>query len=261
MKKYLQFMKYAFKEQRQYRTNFFASIATMIFNDACWVALFLVFLSYFTWTEITFWNFLVIYSITCIWYGIVHWLFSNISWLNDIIENWKLDYYLSFPVKPLGFLSFTKIWVTDLWDIVFWTICLFIYAFVFADSPAWVVLLKWLAIFILASLISIGIYIAIWSISFWLQKGSKVQDLCNSILVSFSWYPPEIYEWNRLIYIFMCLILFPSTILPYKMMLWTTTLWQWALMVIFAIIIPLIWIWIFKRWLKRYSSGNLVHQM
>ena len=50
MKKYLQFLKYAFKEQRQYRTNFFASIATMLFNDACFMIIFIIFLGYFTGT-------------------------------------------------------------------------------------------------------------------------------------------------------------------------------------------------------------------
>jgi len=260
MKKYLQFLKYAFKEQRQYKINFFASVATMIFNDACFCIIFILFLWYFTWTGLTFWNFLVLFSASCIWYWVVHGLFFNIGRLPDIIEQWKLDYYLSFPLKPLYFLSCSKVWIMDLWDIVFGLVCLTIYAFGFTDNSR-IVLLKWLGLLILTSIIILWLYILVWSVSFWVQKWSKIQDLFNSTFVSFSQYPPDIYEGNKIVYIFMCLLLFPWVILPYKMMIWTATLWQWSIMIWFTILIPAIWIFVFKRWLKKYSSGNLVHQM
>ncbi len=261
MKKYLQFLKYAFKEQRQYRTNFFASMGTMIFNDACFVVIFLIFLDYFTGTWLTFGNFLALFGISTMWYGVVHGLLFNIWDLPEIIEKWKLDYYLSFPVKTLPFLASMKVWVTDLWDIVFWLICLIIYAFAFSGQVATIVIAKGILIFGLSSTIILGLYILAWSVSFWLQKWSKMADLFNSMFVSFSQYPPEIYESNKIIYIFMCLLLFPWVILPYKMMIWTATIWQRLLLIWFAIAIFVVWILIFRRWLKRYSSGNLVHQM
>ena len=261
MKKYLWFMKYAFKEQRQYRTNFFASIAVMIFNDTCFALIFIIFLWYFTNTWLTFWNFLVLFSMSCMWYGVVHWLFFNIWSLSDIIEQWKLDYYLSFPVKPLYFLPTTKIWMADLWDIIFWLACLVVYALMFADDSAISVIMKWIWTLLLWSLIVIWLYILVGSISFWLQKWSKIADLFNSTFVSFSQYPPEIYKEKKIIYIFMCILLLPWVILPYEMMIWKSTLAQWILLVGFAIIIPLLWIFVFNRWLKKYSSGNLVHQM
>lgn len=261
MKKYLQFLKYAFKEQRQYKTNFFASIGTMVFNDACFLVIFIIFLWYFNNTGLTFWNFLVLIGISCLGYGVTHWLFYNIRWLCDIIEKWKLDYYLSFPVKPLWFLAFSKVWITDLWDIIFGFICLCIYAFAYADGPALIVLLKGFLMFIIATISVIGIYIALWSISFWLQKWSKVQDLFNSMFLSFSQYPPEIYKENKAVNIFMCILLFPSVLLPYRMLMWTSTIWQWLLLIWFAIIIFTAWVLVFRIWLKRYSSGNLVHQM
>ena len=261
MKKYLLFLKYALKEQRQYRTNFFASIAIMIFNDTCFIIIFLIFLWYFTDTGLTLGNFLILFSTSCMWYGVVHGLFYNIWELSDVIEQWKLDYYLSFPVKPLYFLSTTKIGMADLWDILFGLICLIIYAFMFADVSAVLVILKWIWILFLWSLIILWLYILVGSVSFWLQKWSKVADLFNSMFLSFSDYPPEIYKENKKIYIFMCILLFPWVILPYEMMMWDSTLLQWVLMVLFAILILSLWIFVFNKGLKRYSSGNLVHQM
>ena len=155
MKKYIQFMRFAMKEQREYRTNFFASIATMIFNDACFMIIFIIFLWYFTETGLTFWNFLILCSMSCMWYGVVHWLSSNISKLPEIIEQWKLDYYLSFPVNPLYILISKKIWVMDLGDIIFSLSCVAIYAFAYADAPALIVLLKGFTIVILSAIIVI----------------------------------------------------------------------------------------------------------
>lgn len=261
MKKYLWFLKYAIKEQRQYRVNFFASMATMIFNDICFVIIFIIFLWYFSSTWLTFGNFLVLISLSCLWYWIIHWLFSNIWALSDVIEQWKLDYYLSFPIKPLYFLASTKIRIGDVWDIIFWFICLLIYAFAFADAPASVVIIKWIWVLILSSLAMIWLYILVWSISFRLQRWSKIADLFNSMFVSFSQYPPEIYNENRLVYIFMCMFLFPSIILPYQIMMNESTLLEWTILILLCLMTLMLWIWVFNRWLKRYSSGNLVHQM
>ena len=195
------------------------------------------------------------------WYGVVHWLFYNIWNLPDIIEQWKLDYHLSFPVNPLYFLITKKVWIADLWDIIFGFTCTTIYAFAYANEPALIVLLKWFLIVILSALIVIWIYIIVWSVSFWMQKWSSVVELFNSMFVSFSQYPPDIYENKKIVYIFMCALLFPSLILPYRMIIWTTTLWQWLLLIWFCVLSLALWIFIFKRWLKRYSSWNLVHQM
>ena len=261
MKKYLWFLKYAIKEQWQYKTNFFASLATMIFNDACFVVIFLIFLWYFSSSWLTFGNFLVLISLSCLWYWIIHWLFFNIWALSDVIEQWKLDYYLSFPIKPLYFLASTKVGMWDLWDIIFWSVCLIIYAFAFADVPALLVIMKWIWVLILSSITMLWLYILVWSISFRLQRWSKIADLFNSMFVSFSQYPPEIYNENRLVYIFMCMLLFPSIILPYQIMMNESTLYKRILLILLSIITLTLWIWVFNKWLKRYSSGNLVHQM
>ena len=207
------------------------------------------------------WNFLVLCSMECIWYGLVHWLLYNIWNLPEIIEQWKLDYYLSFPVNPLYFLICKKILVTNLWDIVFGLSCLLIYAFAFSDGPIAIVLLKWLVIVLLSALIIIWIYIIVWSVSFWMQKWSKVAELFNSMFISLSQYPPDIYENKKIVYIFMCLFLFPSAILPYRMIIWTATMREWILLIWFCVLSLSLWVLVFKRWLKRYSSWNLVHQM
>ena len=261
MNRYLKFIKYSFKEQRQYRTNFFASIGTMLFNDACFLIIFVIFLGYFTETWLTFGNFLILTSMSCLGYGVVHGLFYNIGALPYIIEQWKLDYYLSFPVNPLYFLASIRIWIADFWDIIFGTICLIIYAVHYAEAPVWIVLFKGFWVLILSWIIVLGLYIMVGSISFWVQKGSKIAELFNSTIISFSLYPPEIYKENKMIFLLMCILLFPWIILPYWIMTGDSTIWQRLLMIVLALIILPFGIFVFNRWLKRYSSWNLVHQM
>ncbi len=261
MKKYLQFLKLALKSQREYRVNFFTSIITMIINDACFIIIFLIFVSYFSEAGLTLWNFLVLISLTTMSFGLFNWLFFNIWELPDIIESWKLDYYLSFPVKTLPFLTTNKVWIIDLWDTVFSIICLIIYAFFFWDWLVWIIILKWFLIIIISCIAVAGLYLLFWSISFWLQKWSKIQELFKSMFPSLWEYPPEIYKDNKIVYIIMCVLLFPSIILPYKMMLWSTTIYQWILLIWLALLIFGLWIFIFKKWLKKYSSGSLIHQM
>jgi ABC-type uncharacterized transport system permease subunit len=123
------------------------------------------------------------------------------------------------------------------------------------------VIMKWIWVLILSSLIMLWLYILVWSISFRLQRWSKIADLFNSTFVSFSEYPPEIYNGNRLVYIFMCMLLFPSIILPYQIMMNESTLLEWIILIWLCVISLMLSIRVFNRWLKRYSSGNLVHQM
>jgi ABC-type uncharacterized transport system permease subunit len=50
MKNSLNILKFAFKEQREYRLNFIFGIITMVINDFIFLAIFVIFLGYFTGT-------------------------------------------------------------------------------------------------------------------------------------------------------------------------------------------------------------------
>jgi ABC-type uncharacterized transport system permease subunit len=131
MYKYLQILGFAFKEQLEYRRNFFFGIITMVINDAVFLVVFAIFLSYFTGTGLTFGTFLLIHSLGAFYYAIINGVFANLGGLSEIIEEGKMDYYLSFPAAPLSFLATKSIKVHNLGDILFALISMLIYAFVF----------------------------------------------------------------------------------------------------------------------------------
>ncbi len=262
MKKSLNILKFAFKEQLEYRLNFFLGIITMVINDFIFLAIFVIFLGYFTGTWLTFWNFLLIHSIIAFQYAIVNWVFSNIWDLPNIIEEWKLDYYLSFPINTLKFIVLSKIKVHNLWDVLFALVSMIIYALYFFEWAWYVFVSKWFIIVLIALIFAAWLFIMIWSVSFWLQKWSKVRDLFQSFFLVFGSYPPTIFKSDKLTFILISMIwLYPWVYLPYQMIIWRASIWNRIILVISSVLMFLIWIWIFKRWLRRYSSGNLVVQM
>ncbi len=262
MKKYLHILSFAFKEQLEYRLNFFLGILTMVVNDAIFLFIFVVFLSYFTGTGLTFGNFLLIHSVIAFQYAIVNWVFSNIWDLPNIIEEWKLDYYLSFPTNVLWFIACAKIKVHNLWDILFALLAMLVYAFHFNDGEAWLFIIKRFVISAFALIFAAGLFILVGSVSFWLQKGSKVRDLFQSFFIVFGSYPPDIFRQKKLIFILVSMVgLYPWVFLPYQMMTGKSNVESRVILILASIAMFIFWIFIFHRWLRRYSSWNLVIQM
>lgn len=262
MKKYFQILKFAFKEQLEYRRNFFFGMITMVINDAIFLAVFAIFLSYFTGTGLTLGNFLIIESILCIQFALVHGFFSNIGELPEIIEGGKMDYYLSFPLSPLAFLSMAKIKVHNVGDVVFGIICLVVYLFYFNDWSIIPFLMKWLAIIFISLFFVAGLFILAGSISFYLQRGSKIRDLFQSFFLVFGSYPPDIFKQNKVLFVLISVVwLYPAIFLPYKMLIQWSTRIDRIILIGASILMFLIGIYTFHKGLKRYSSGNLVLQM
>lgn len=262
MKKYLHFLKFAFKEQLEYRFNFFFGIITMVINDAIFLFIFVVFLSYFTGTWLTFGNFLLIHSIIAFQYAIINGVFSNIWDLPSIIEEWKLDYYLSFPTNVLAFIASTKIKVHNIWDVLFALIAMVVYALFFQSWSVRLFVGKWFLISIFALIFAAGLFVLVWSISFWLQRGSKVRDLFQSFFIVFGSYPPAIFQQKKLIFILVSMVgLYPGVFLPYQMMTGNPNIQNRLVLILASVAMFVFWIFMFYRWLRRYSSWNLVHQM
>lgn len=262
MKKSFNILKFAFKEQLEYRLNFFLGIITMVINDFIFLAIFIIFLGYFTGTGLSFWNFLLIHSIIAFQYAIVNWVFSNIWDLPSIIEEGKLDYYLSFPVNTLKFIVLSKIKVHNLWDVLFALASMIIYAIYFYEWAWYIFVSKRFVIVIVALFFAAGLFIMIWSVSFRLQKWSKVRDLFQSFFLVFGSYPPTIFKSDKLVFVLISMIwLYPGVYLPYQMIIGNASMLDRIILFVSGALMFLIWIWIFKRGLRRYSSGNLVVQM
>jgi ABC-type uncharacterized transport system permease subunit len=131
-----------------------------------------------------------------------------------------MDYYLSFPLSTLGFLSVAKIKVHNLGDIFFGIICLIIYISCFHEGNTLFFLLQRIAIMIVSLFFVAGLFILVGSISFYLQRGSKIRDLFQSFFLVFGSYPADIFKRNKVLFVLISMVgLYPAIFLPYQMLI------------------------------------------
>ena len=252
-------LRFAFKAQLEYKVNFVASMLTMVTNNTAFILIYVIFVGFFhdAWLEIA--DFLIVISLFTIYFGITHGLFHNIPNMGEIIETGKLDYYLSFPVSTLKLLSIHKIDATNLGDIVFGIILGGIYAFMLVDDP--LRLLPRMAVVILGSLFFIGMNIIFWSISFFLDKGSEVHALWTQTITMLGSYPPAIFGVNRMVFMIVAILgIYPLMILPITLIEWAGGWYNWLIFIILCLGTFICSLIIFRYWLRRYTSGNLIHQ-
>lgn len=216
MKTYRKLFRYALKEQMEYRFNFSFSILTIIINDAAFLIIFAIFLSYFSSTGLTLGSFLLLFALNTLVYALINGIFANIGELPNLIEQGKLDYYLSFPVKTLPFLMVSKIKVHNLGDLFFSLLAFVAYILFFLEGNRLLFSLKALGVSLLGGIFGFGLFVLIGSVGFVLQRGSKLRDLFQSFFLVFGSYPPEVFEQQKLILPLLWLIgIFPSAYLPY----------------------------------------------
>jgi ABC-2 type transport system permease protein len=120
-----------------------------------------------------------------------------------------------------------------------------------------------LVIILVSTFFVVGLFLAVGSVSFWLQRGSKVRDLFQSFFLVFGSYPPDIFQRDKVLFVLIsCVGLYPAVFLPYWMMSsGEGNLLTLLLLVVCSIGMLALGFFIFNRGLKRYSSGNLVLQM
>ena len=234
----------------------------MVINDAAFLIIFAVFLSYFTGTGLTFGAFLLVFSLTAIHYAVINGIFANLGELPEIIEGGKMDYYLSFPLSPLPFLATKSIKVHNLGDVLFALIAMLVYVFMFHEGSTRLFIGKWIVIVGIAIFFVVGLFILAGSVSFRLQRGSKVKSLFESFFLVFGSYPPDIFLHDKTVFILISLVgLYPGVFLPYRILLGEGNLLSRLLLICMSAGMFLLGLFIFRSGLKKYSSGNLVLQM
>jgi ABC-type uncharacterized transport system permease subunit len=173
-----------------------------------------------------------------------------------------MDYYLSFPTSPLALLATTKIKMHNLGDLFFALISMIIYVVAFSTGNPWVFTAEWLGVMLLSGLFVLGLFLLIGSVSFRLQRGSKVRDLFQSFFLVVGSYPPDIYQRDKILFVLIGSIgLYPGVFLPYRILTDGSTLFHRVMLTVLSLAILLVGVGVFQWGLKKYSSGNLVLQM
>lgn len=260
IKLYFGILKYAFMQELEYKANFVIWILSMMINDVLLLLLMMIFLGYFKNISLSMQDFLITYSFATFYYGIIHWLMKNFGEMNDIIESWKFDYYLSFPINPLLLLSWRNVWIFALWDVFFGFACIVLYM-IFYVWFSFSLIASWFFVYIFWILFVYGIYLIIWSLSFWFDKWSEIKDIFEHVFIWFSIYPSKLFSSKIVIFLIISFMwLYPAYFLPFKIIRSWWTLIDWTIFIWISIAIFAFSLFFYKAWLKKYSSGNLIIQ-
>ena len=250
--------KFAVKSAWTYKLNFIFSSLIVIVNDSLFFLLYIVFLSYFHKSWLGLADFLLAWWIFTFWFGILAWLLKNLPDLSEIIENGKMDFYLSYPIHPLKLIA---LWKIDPWaagDLLFWLWSFLVYFHLVWFS--FIMLLKILFVLFIWAFFIVWLAILVGSISFFIQRASLWTNYIWHIYWGIGSYPYKVFLKNTIIIVLAVISwLYPSWILWQLIILDPHFSYKEVIFFVVSLSLFLFSLYLFNKWLKKYTSWNLVN--
>jgi ABC-2 type transport system permease protein len=185
-------------------------------------------------------------------FGLVSLLFGNAFMLSDIINNGRLDYYLSLPRPVLLHTLASRTIASGMGDFTYGFL-----SFAVSGQFSWDGLLRFVLAMLLAATVFASFLILVQSLAFWMGVINNLTNLAVNAIITFGIYPITLFD-N-----YAKLILF--TVIPAAFMgavpaafihafTWQTL----AELLAGAAVFLFIAVTIFRLGLKRYESGSAI---
>jgi ABC-2 type transport system permease protein len=241
------------KSQMEYRGAFFSQVLAMIFNNCVWVLFWTVFYSKYAvlrgWTikdVVTLW------AIACAGFGIAHALCGNALHLPVLIMRGQLDAWMLYPRRLLPHLLLGKMSASAIGDAIFGFATYFVVV-----CPDLTHATLFIALSIAVAFAYIGFSIFTGSLAFFIGNAEVLAEQLRGSLITFSTFPPSLFEgWFKI-------VLF--TVLPaaYVSYLPVDALHNMSLVSALETLagsaaVFLVGVFMFAFGLTRYESGNLM---
>jgi ABC-2 type transport system permease protein len=257
MMKHLRFLFAVWKANLQsvmeYRVSFLTQVIGMMLNNFFYFAIWIVFFDRFK--DVRGWginDMYVTFGVLASSFGLVSLLFGNAFMLGDIINNGRLDYYLSLPRPVLLHAVASRMISSGMGD--------FTYGFLsYAASGhfTWDGLLRFTLATLLAAVVFAAFLILVNSAAFWAGIVSSFTNMMVNAMVTFGIYPITLFD------SYAKLILF--TLIPAALMgavpaaFITRFTWQTlAELLLGALAFLGLAVAVFRAGLKRYESGSAI---
>ncbi len=247
-----EYMKITLASAMEYRFNFILQSITMILNDAIWIVFWWIFFTKFN--VVNGWQLkelLMLYAVVTFSYGFSGFIFGNRHHVANIIAEGKLDFYLGLPKSELFHLLISKSSAFSFGDMIFGLI-LAIISFSIWQWPLFLLLV------IISAIISISFAVIVGSLSFYWGNAEETAKTLNLGLISFAMYPLPIFK--GFVRVLILTIIPAGFVGSIPVELLNNFNWQWLLLsILVAIVFFAIAIFVFKKGLKKYESGNLIN--
>lgn len=234
----------------EYGFNFLIQSIGMIVNDIFWV--FFWYLLFQKFGTIGSWQFIdmaYLYAILFISFGIAMGFFGNLDGLAKMIEESKLDYYLTLP-KNILFHSLVKIYYSPIGDLIMGLV-MAILVVPLNKFPLF------LALTFTSTVLIIGWLVFVNSISFYINGFYTAANSAKEFFITFSHYPFSVYSGMTK---FLLTFLVPAGMLvgiPVDLL----KSFSWGLfltVIVYVVLLFCFSVWFFYKGLKRYESGNVM---
>jgi len=251
----LQFWKLNLLSAMEYKISFIIQVFWMIINDFMFILVWIFFFKIFKtlwWLDIG--TFAILLSIMVMVFWIMHTFFNWYSKIVSMIEEWKLDSYLLLPKNLLIKLLASSMMTSAIWDIIY----AFLLMFLIKDLTVFRVI-EIIILSIIGSITFLWFLLIFISLTFYIWSSKNIIRWAFESILGPSHYPPWIFNWTILKYVFM-------SIIP----VYYVVFWQFELVLNFSLLLLIkliMWsifflslgIFAFYRWLKRYESGNMLN--
>jgi ABC-2 type transport system permease protein len=248
----LEYIKINFKTSLEYRTSFIIQIVSMIVNNFIWLLFWFVFFDNFKLVNgYVFKDMLLIYGLAATAYGFAGLFAQNRKQLATMINQGRLDYYLTLPKNILFHISTSGFSAYAFGDLIFGFFVLSM--FIFEYSIFLIALFVFTGMLLLISIDLIGS-----SIAFYIGNSERLSSTIHNASVTFAIYPIGVFaDWARILLVTVIPVAFISAI-PLEI-LKSFSIELMFLTILVVIIIFVISILFFYYGLKRYESGNLLY--
>lgn len=248
-----EYMRLHLKTAMEYKANFVMQVIFMMINNAAFLVFWVVIFSNID--SINGWvlsDFMVLFALAALSYGLASFLMGNWRELNEIIAEGKLDFYLTLPKDVLAHVLVSRSSFSSVGDVFFGLLVYFL------SVPFTLLNFGLLFLFVICgTLIFTSLVVMFHSATFWFGRNRGSADAFINLTLAMSSYPSILYgSVVKTIFFFIIPVFFITNASVFILQDFS---WVWLLSLVFmALLLPVIAYTLFKFGVRKYESGNLV---
>ncbi|MCL5411242.1 MAG: ABC-2 family transporter protein [Patescibacteria group bacterium] len=238
----------------EYRMSFLTQVIGMVINDIGLILVFFILFQKFP--SINGWHFrdtMLLFAIQTVNFSLVMIFARGVHRLGRSITRGELDYYLAFPKNVLWHACVSRTDISAIGDFAFGIVVFFLAGNVSLEKMATFALVSFLTAWML-----FNFSVVVQSVTFFVGNFEEAAEQMFHALLGFSFYPQNVFHGLLKLIMLTVLPAFFITTLP-NQVVQKFDLQILLLMFIFCIFSFLLAIFIFKKGLRHYESGNLIN--
>ena len=237
----------------EFRGPFLTQVIGMMLNDFIYFAIWIIFFNSFN--EVRGWgidDMYITYGVLASSFGLVSLLFGNAFNLSEIINQGRLDYYLSLPRPVLLHAVASRTIPSGMGDFTYGFV-----SFAISGQFSWDGLLRFSLATVLGAVVFGSFLVLLNSLAFWLGMVSNLTGLALNAMITFGIYPITLFDNYAKLILFTVIPAALIGAVPAEFI--RSFSWQsLAELLAGALIFLLIAVFTFRLGLRRYESGSAI---